>query len=252
MTLSPKYFLGRCLMIRISLSPEQKNELEKFRHQASSKDSEKALMILLSAEGQSVSTISTILKRNPHTVRDWLKRYRKNGLVGLSRKYSPGRPDDKRNKVKEQIERIIHRPPSEYGYMDSVWTVSLIAHDVEKELIISISTDTVIRALKNLGYSYKRPSKTLPPAAPSRKEKIAVIEKIIEDVQTITSEKQSVIYALDESHFSTEPYLVQGWFKKRWPPWNTNFPQKGKSHILWLLEFGNTKILLEKITPGKQ
>jgi hypothetical protein len=23
-----------------------------------------------------------------------------------------------------------------------------------------------------------------------------------------------VIYALDEAHFSTEPYLVQGWFKK--------------------------------------
>ena len=238
-------------MIRVQLSSEQKAELEKFRCQASSKDSEKALMVLLSNDGQSVGYISALLKRNPHTVRDWLKRYQKLGITGLSRKYSPGRPDEKRKRVKEHIEEIIHRPPTELGYIDNVWTVPLVAHDIKKKLNISVSTDTVIRALKNLGYSYKRPSKTLPPSAPSREEKIAVIEKIIKDVQKITREKECVIYALDESHFSTEPYLVQGWFKKRWPPWDTNFLKKGKSHVLWLLESENTKILLEKVTQSE-
>jgi len=29
------------------------------------------------------------------------------------------------------------------------------------------------------------------------------------------SKGETEIYALDESHFSTEPYLVRGWFKKR-------------------------------------
>jgi transposase len=235
-------------MIKVQLTQEQRTELENFRRQASSKDTEKALMVLMSADGRSVGDISTTLKRNPHTVRDWLKRYQKKGLVGLSRKYSPGRPDEKRNKVKERIEEIVPIPPSHYGYMDNVWTVPLIAHDIEKKLNISVSTDTVIRALRNLGYSYKRPSKTLPLKAPSREEKIAAVEKIVEDVREITQDQESVIYALDESHFSTEPYLVQGWFKKRWPPWNTNFPKKGKSHILWLLESTNTKILLEEIT----
>lgn len=239
-------------MIRVQLSPEQKIELEKFRHQASSKDSEKALMVLLSADKHSVEFISLTLRRNPHTVRDWLKRYKKNGLPGLSRKYSPGRPDEKRKKVKERIEKIIHRSPIEYGYIDNVWTVPLIAHDIKKELNIFVSIDTVIRALKNLGYSYKRPSKTLPADAPSRDEKIKVIGKIIKEVQKITSKKESILYALDESHFSTEPYLVRGWFKKRWPPCDTNFLEKGKSHVLWLLESENTKILLEKITPCRQ
>jgi transposase len=235
-------------MIKVQLTQEQRTGLENFRRQASSKDTEKALMVLMSADGRSVGDISATLKRNPHTVRDWLKRYQKKGLAGLSRKYSPGRPDEKRNKVKERIEDIVPNPPSHYGYMDNVWTVPLIAHDIEKKLNISVSTDTVIRALKNLGYSYKRPSKTLPLKAPSREEKNAAVEKIVQDVREITQDQESVIYALDESHFSTEPYLVQGWFKKRWPPWNTNFPKKGKSHILWLLESPNTKILLEEIT----
>jgi transposase len=234
-------------MIKVQLTEEQRTELENFRRQASSKDTEKALMVLMSADVRSVGDISATLKRNPHTVRDWLKRYQKNGLAGLSRKYSPGRPDEKRNKVKRRIKEIVPNPPSHYGYMDNVWTVPLIAHDIEKKFDISVSTDTVIRALKNLGYSYKRPSKTLPLKAPSREEKITAVEKIVEDVREITQDQESVIYALDESHFSTEPYLVQGWFKKRWPPQNTNFLKEGKSHVLWLLESTNTKILLEEI-----
>jgi transposase len=234
-------------MIRVQLTASQRTELENFRRQASSRDSEKALMILMSADGQSVAEISSTLRRNPHTVRDWLKRYKKKGLAGLSRKFSPGRPNEKRNKVKERIEEIITRPPATYGYMDSVWTVPLIAHDIRVNLKISVSNDTVIRALKNMEYSYKRPSKTVPPSAPSREEKIAAINKMINDIKEIISKKKSVIYALDESHFSTEPYLIQGWFKKRWPPWDTNKSHKRKSHILWLLESENTKILLEKV-----
>jgi len=58
------------------------------------------------------------------------------------------------------------------------------------------------------------------------------------------------MFALNESHFSTEPYLVQGWFLKRWPPQNIHQQPERKSHILWLLELENTKILLEEIKQG--
>ena len=67
-------------MIKVQLTREQCTELENFRRQASSKDTEKALMVLMSADGQSVGDISAALKRNPHTVGDWLKRYQKKGL----------------------------------------------------------------------------------------------------------------------------------------------------------------------------
>mmetsp|Transcript_22036 Transcript_22036/g.10413 ORF Transcript_22036/g.10413 Transcript_22036/m.10413 type:complete len:174 (-) Transcript_22036:98-619(-) len=156
-------------MISVQLTPEQRTELKQICCQASSKDSEKALMVLMSADGRNVKEISAALKRNPHTVRDWLKRYQKEGAVGLSRKYSPGRPKEKRDKVKERIEKVIPNPPSLYGYMDNVWTVPLIVYDINKSLNISVSVDTVIRALKDLGYSYKRPAKTVPSTEPSPK-----------------------------------------------------------------------------------
>ena len=79
-------------MIKVQLTQEQRTELENFRRQASSKDTEKALMVLMSADGRSVGDISTTLKRNPHTVRDWLKRYQKKGLVGLIPEIFSGPP----------------------------------------------------------------------------------------------------------------------------------------------------------------
>ncbi len=94
-------------MIKIQVTNEQRLELESFRQQASSKDSEKALMALLSNDGKSVPEIALMLKRNQHTIRDWLKRYRAQGINGLSRNFSPGRPNTMRKKIKRYIEQII-------------------------------------------------------------------------------------------------------------------------------------------------
>ena len=102
-------------MIKVSITKEQQKELEQFRSLASSKDSEKALMVLLSSEGKKVSQIAQTLKRNPHTVRDWLKRYNDSGLKGLNRKYSPGRPDEKRAQLKEHIQEVLGDCPVEHG-----------------------------------------------------------------------------------------------------------------------------------------
>jgi len=35
---------------------------------------------------------------------------------------------------------------------------------------------------------------------------------MVDEIKEIVVKENSEIYALDESHFSTEPYLVQGWF----------------------------------------
>ncbi len=231
----------------MQLSDNQRMELENFRRQASSKDSEKALMVLMNAEGRSVPLIARLLKRHPHTVRDWLKRYKAYGIKGLKREFSPGRPNEKRKKLMEYIETILSDLPTMHGYQENAWTVPLIIHAAKRNLNIEVSKDTVIRALKNMGYTYKRPAKTVPGTAPSPEEKYAAIRQIVDEIKELIKRKDCEIYALDESHFSTEPYLVQGWFKKRWPPQDSDTLQAGKSHILWLLESYDTKILLEKI-----
>lgn len=239
-------------MLKIQLSNNQQIELKNYRKQASSKDSEKALMVLLSNDGRSVSEISLMLKRNQHTIRDWLKRYKSQGIEGLHRNFSPGRPSTIRDKIKQHIGKIIKDSPASYDYQDNTWTVPLITFDVNKKLGINASSKTVTRALKNMGYVYKRPAKTIPGHAPTKEEKQDAIKSMVQRILKIIDHEDSVIYALDESHFSTEPYLVQGWFKKRWPPQDPNTKEEGKPNILWMLEYQDTKILLEKINKVRQ
>ena len=239
-------------MIKVQLSEEDRKELELFRRHASAKDSEKALMILLSSDGETVKKIARTLKRNPHTVRDWLKRYQAHGVAGLARKVSPGRPNEKRIQLMRHIAKVFSEPPASHGYQDAAWSVPLIAYHVNNKLGLDVSRDTVVRALKNMGYTYKRPSKTVPGIAPSPEEKRLAVSRIVEQIKALIKKKDCVVYALDESHFSTEPYLVQGWFKKRWPPQNPNEHQKRKSYVLWMLESDDTKILLEKIQKIRQ
>ncbi len=93
-------------------------------------------------------------------------------------------------------------------------SVPLIVYDAEVKLSLSVSGDTVTRALNAMGYTYKRPSKTIPARAPNKKEKAARVQAMIEEVRAILFKGDTEIYALDESHFSTEPYLVRGWLKK--------------------------------------
>ncbi len=66
-----------------------------------------------------------------------------------------------------------------------------------------------------MGYVYKRPSKTVPGSALSQEEKREAVENMGREIQEIIQKKDTIIYALDESHFSTEPYLIRGWFKKK-------------------------------------
>jgi len=234
-------------MIKITLSEEKRHELEKYRVHASKRNSEKALMVLMNSEGKTAVTISRILKRHPHTVRLWLKRYQKHGITGLDRLYSPGRPNLLREETKRHIEELLERSPVEFGYKTNLWTVSLMVDYMRTLKGFVVSEDTVERSLKDMEYTYKRIALSVSENAPSKEEKLHKVEKMVKEIHELLKEANCEVFALDESHFSTEPYVVRGWQKKLWPPENTNSGEKRSTHNVWMLESENKKILLEKI-----
>lgn len=199
-------------MIRIKLSESAKVELEKYRYQSSSKVGEKAFMVLLSSQGYSPKEIAERLDRNPHTVRLWLKRYKLNGLSGLSRHHSSGRPNDLRTKVKEYLSSIIDESPTKYGYDSEVWNCRLLCFELSKNAI-NASISTLKRAFREMGLSYKRTTKRTPKNTLSKEEKLKRVNEMISEIQSIMS-KACEIFFLDESHFSNEPYVIRGWSKK--------------------------------------
>ena len=105
-------------------------------------------------------------------VRRWIKRYKNNGIAGLSRELSPGRPREQRNKAICLLEELILKSPRMYGYVYDTWDKRLIMEEYEKETGIKLSSSTAERALREAGYSYKRPKKGVPPNAPTKEEKM--------------------------------------------------------------------------------
>lgn len=60
---------------------------------------------------------------------------------------------------------------------------------------------------------YKRFSKTLPSNAPSSSEKKARVTEIVAAISKDTKTDIEILFA-DESHFSNQPYVNRGWFKR--------------------------------------
>ena len=227
------------------LTKLQKEELEKIRKFASSPESEKALMVLLNSKGIKVGKIASRLKRNPHTVRLWLKRYSEVGIDGLKRIKATGRPKTIKLNCIDLMKEFIDQSPEVFGYIESVWNVPLIKDQLEKKSF-PVSDDTIERALKSLGYTFKRPAKAVGPKAPSKEAKKEAVQNILDEIQKLIKKHECEILALDESHFSTEPYLIKGWFKKKAAVQDTNGELPPKLHDIWVLKFKKQTFLLEK------
>jgi transposase len=84
---------------------------------------ERARMIWLAHQGQQVPAIAQELRLCQVTVRAWLKRFNRQGLVGLQERARPGRPT---TYTPEQVGAVIATaltPPRELGLPFACWTL---------------------------------------------------------------------------------------------------------------------------------
>lgn len=199
-------------MIRIFLTKEEKIALTQLRLNRKSNIGERAYYVLLSAAGKSPPEIAVQLKRNAITIRLWLTRYAEAGIAGLKTKKQPGRPAKKALFIDEQLKILLSKSPQDYGYHEAGWQINLL-RDWFKKQGCTACDNTLVKSLNKLGFVYKRFSKTLPKDAPSRIEKKEKIQKMVEGIQQQLKEDVEIFFA-DESHFSNQPYVNRGWFKR--------------------------------------
>jgi transposase len=157
-------------MIRIQLPLEQRQRLEQARRIRTSNLSERCLAVLLSDRGQSVPVIAESIGRHEHTIRSWLKAYLREGIEGLKNTPPPGRTNRKEHEALMILQPVLTKQPSDYGYLEAGWSTNLLV-DYLSGQGLSVSENTVKRALKRDGWVYKRFAKTVPMEAPSSQEK---------------------------------------------------------------------------------
>jgi len=199
-------------MIKISLTEQEMIELKKLRLNRHSNVGEHAHYVLLAAQGKSAPAIAKQLNRNIITVRLWLHRYQAEGISGLKSRSLPGRPAKKALIIAAKIEELLSKSPKAYGYQESGWQVNLL-RDWFAGQGCKACHNTIVKILNEKGFVYKRFSKTTPTHAPSPQEKQKVISNMVETIKGY-SKQETEIFFEDESHFSNQPYVSRGWFKK--------------------------------------
>jgi hypothetical protein len=86
----------------------------------------------------------------------------------------------------------------------------------------------------------------MPFTALSKEEKLLRVNTILREIKEMLDKEQTEVFAVDESHFSTEHYLIKGWFKKGEHFSHADTKAKTKLHDIWCIESENTIFLLEK------
>lgn len=233
-------------IVKIALSKESKIALEDLQNNGSGLMRERSLAILHCAAGKKILWIAHALNRRPLTVRTWIDAFERKGVKGLSRAFSPGRPSVRELRLRPRLNEYLTHSPRNYGWGEDVWTSAIINAQFEKEFGRKFGKSTISRLLKDAGYTFKRPKKTTPVNAPSKEEKLERVQEIAKEIIELKKSGDVEVVFLDESHFSTEPYVVRGWHKKGIPFFPPDTEKTRKHFGIWRIRTGNREFLLEK------
>lgn len=233
-------------IVRINLDPDSRHSLEKLQINGSGLLRERSLAVLHCADGKQISWIAKALNRRPLTIRTWITRYCEHGIAGLNRSFSPGRPSGRQQVLSPKLREYLTRTPRDYGWHEDIWTVNVIIAQFEKDLGRKVGLSTVIRLLKDEGYSFKRPPKTTPLSAPSHEEKLERVKEIARELLELEDDRDVSVVLMNQSHFSTDPYVIRGWHKtgQSLPP--THSASAGKPLGIWRIRTAEWEIVLEK------
>jgi transposase len=116
----------------------------------------RAIVVLMSAQGQSVPDIAHLLDCSPEYVRGVIHDFNEVGFKALDPKWSGGRPKAISEAARRQIRLIARCCPRDLGLPFSAWSLSkLAAHLIASGVVASISRETVRQILRTGGVSWQ-------------------------------------------------------------------------------------------------
>jgi transposase len=153
-------------MVRFKLTPGAHRQLRELAHRSpKAREVRRAQALLWLHEGQRVSDVAHQLGTSQRTVRRWMRRYRARLDMSVAERLGEGRHSGRRPKqlqrAQKEIERVWHRDPRRYGFRALLWTVPMLRCQIHQRRGEWVGLSTIRRALRGLGYRYKRPRLTL-------------------------------------------------------------------------------------------
>jgi transposase len=184
--------------------------------------SQRAHMILLSAQHRRDAEIARIFSVSKATVRFWMHAFDAEGPAGLYDDPRSGRPRTVTDPVRETLVSMIQQDPQQSGSVATVWTVAMLVLALFKKLNLRLHPSTVRSALQALGLRWGRPRLAMPEKTDPDKaaKQWAIAQAIVEAGPAAT-----VLYA-DESRIALLPLLRAMW---HWVGQQVRIPTPGSN-----------------------
>ena len=144
--------MGHAIPVRTDYTA---GEVRRFAQRA--KDAAQARRLLAIAavlEGASREEAATIGGMDRQTLRDWVIRFNEQGPDGLINIPSPGVPPKLNSRHKAFLARIVEEGPIPAIHGVVRWRACDLIMRLYEEFGLSVSDDTIYRALKTLGFSH--------------------------------------------------------------------------------------------------
>ena len=144
--------MGQAIAVRTDYTA---GEVRRFAQRA--KDAAQARRLLAIAavlDGASREEAATIGGMDRQTLRDWVIRFNEQGADGLINIPSPGMPPKLNSRHKAFLARIVEEGPIAAIHGVVRWRACDLIMRLYEEFGLSVSDDTIYRALKKLGFSH--------------------------------------------------------------------------------------------------
>ena len=117
----------------------------------------RAIVVLMSGQGQAVRDITSLMQVSEGYVRDVIHAFNERGFAALDPKWSGGRPRAIGEQIRERICLIARTSPADWGITAfTTWSLAkLRAHLLKCGMVAAVSRETVRRILREGGISWQ-------------------------------------------------------------------------------------------------
>ena len=144
--------MGRAIAVRADYTSGEVRRLAKRAKDAG--QARRLLAIAAVLDGASREEAAKIGGMDRQTLRDWVIRFNEQGPEGLVNKPSPGAPGKLTDEHKAFLARLIDEGPIPAIHGVVRWRACDLIMQLHEEFGLSVSDDTIYRALKELGFSH--------------------------------------------------------------------------------------------------
>jgi len=206
------------------VTDDEQTELKRMTRQEIGRVSQRAQMILLSAQRRTVPEIATIFRLSRATVRFWIRQFEAAGPAGLYDDLRSGRPRKVTSDAEATLLHLLERDPMQvdHRYLATFWTTAMLVLVLATQLHLHVCRNTVRNGLQRLKLCWRRPRLAMPRKTDPDKarKQWAIAEAVIS-----AGPDAAVVYA-DESRVQTLPLLRAMW---QWVGQQIRIPTPGSN-----------------------